>query len=186
MKKVLYSEMNSCGSLVDSFVKNSNLSQGLKKATLFKFWGNVVGKKFEKLSDAVGINSTGGKNILVVACASAAVMSELTMFKSDILKKFNAFSQPLGIEIDDISFSHKIWKSNKPTLESLDKTISVNPYKEDLTGFNPDDFVLTEEEISQIKENVKENKALSPQQQERLLNSIIYDIKVNKFKTQKQ
>ena len=48
MKKVLYSEMNSLGSLVDSFMQNSAISRGLKKATIFKFWGQVVGKKFEK------------------------------------------------------------------------------------------------------------------------------------------
>ena len=36
MKKVLYSEMNSLGSLVDSFMQNSAISRGLKKATIFK------------------------------------------------------------------------------------------------------------------------------------------------------
>ena len=186
MKKVLYSEMNSLGSLVDSFMQNSAISRGLKKATIFKFWGQVVGKKFEKASEAVELAEKSGKIILTAACANAAVTSELIMFKSDILKKINDYSKPLGIEIDDIVFSHKIWKNPKQYAKTDENIQLENPYKEDLTGFNPKEITLSEEEISQIKENIMNNKALSQNQQERLLNSIIYDLKVSKFKNLKQ
>ncbi len=188
MKKVMYSDMNSLGSLVDVFLQNPAISVGMKKATLFKFWHKASGKKFEKASEAVGLNLKNGKNVLTVACANAAVTSELMMFKSDILKKINDFAIPLGIEIDDIFFSHKIWHDPLYS-EKINENMNVideNPYKEDLTGFDPDKINISEEEIAQIKENIMKNKALSHNQQERLLSSIVYDLKVNKFKNLKQ
>lgn len=182
MKKILYSEMNPLGNLVDSVLQNPRVRDGMKKATIFKFWAKTAGKKFENVSEIAGLNTSGGKTVLTIACASAAVTSELMMYKAQLIKKMNTFANPLGIEIDDINFSHKIWKSENNQIVYDVKIQETNPYQEDLTGFNPDEVEVAEEELSAIKENISNNKALSPQQQERLLNSIIYDLKVRKFK----
>lgn len=184
MKKILYSDLNALGNIVDSVLQNPKLKDGMKKATLFKFWPKTVGKKFENVSEIVSLNSTNGKTLLTIACASAAVTGELMMYKNQLLKKLNSYANPLAIQIDDINFSHKIWKSETNQIVYDVKLQEDNPYKEDLTGFDPDSITIDEDELSSIKENILSNKALSPQQQERLLNSIINDLKAQKFKSE--
>lgn len=183
MKKILYSDMNSLGSIMDGVVNTPQLKKGLKKATLFKFWEKVVGKKFEKVSKIIGLDNLNGKNILTVACANAIVTSELMMFKQQLIKKMNTYSTPLDIEIEDILFSHKVWKADAPKDSFIGnvKIQTENPYKENLEGYNPDEIEVDEKEINEIKANIEANSVLSAEQKERLFNSILNDIKVQKF-----
>lgn len=93
---------------------------------------------------------------------------------------------PLGIEIEDIHFSHKIWK--KPSLESENSNVNPeppNPYKRDLTGFNPDEIELDPADVEAIRNSVFNNKFASPEQREKMFNAIILDLKVQKFVKQK-
>lgn len=176
-KEILYSDFTSLGSVMSSVLQDSNLKQGVKKASVFKFWPKVVGKKFEKYSRPETINQS---NVLLVACANAAVSSELTMFKADILKKINVYSKPLGIEISDINFSHKIWKvSSQNVSQSYQEP--KNPYKRDLTGFNPDDVVLDANEVEAIRKSVENNKFASEEQRKKMFDAIILDLKIQKF-----
>ena len=180
MKKVLYSDMSSLGSLVDSFMADTPFHDEVKKSTFYKFWPKIAGKKFENSSEISGFMSKNGKNILLVSCKSSVVTSELTMFKNQILEKSNTFANPLGIKIDDINFSHKSWKNaNNSNQERL--ILDENPYKEKLEGFDPDRVEIDKSEIESIKKNIEKNKALDSAQRERLLNAIIYDLKVQKF-----
>ena len=183
MKKILYSEMDSLGSVMDIVLQNQNLKQGMKKATLFKFWAQVVGKKFELVSEISSLGEISGKIVLTVACANAVVTSELTMFKQQLIKKINVFANPLGVDIEDIIFSHKIWKKNLPenSFENNIKVQTENPYRENLEGFDPDEIYVSEEEICEIRANIQANSALTQEQKMRLLNSIVQDIKVQKF-----
>ena len=90
---------------------------------------------------------------------------------------------PLGIEIQDMNFSHKIWKTDAPK-ESFMGNVKIqteNPYKENLEGFNPDEIEVNEKEINEIKANIEANSVLSAEQKERLFNSIVKDIKIRKF-----
>lgn len=176
-KEFFYTDFNSLGSVMNSVLQAPNLRQGLKKSTVFKFWGKVVGKKFEKYSK---IESLNRDNVLVVACANASVSSELTMFKNDILKKFNSYANPLGIEAVDINFSHKIWKVEKAVPQDLPEE-EKNPYKPDLSGFNPDDIVLDEEEIESIKNSVMNNKFASQEQRQKMFDAIILNLKIQKY-----
>lgn len=177
-KEILYTDFNSAACIIDNVMQNPKLKIGLKKATIFKFWSKVAGKKFEKYSKAQGLSEN---NILTVACANASVSSELTMFKSDILKKINLYSKPLGVEITDIIFSHKIWsdKINSTNHEPL--TEPPNPYKPDLQGFNPDDINLAPEEIELIKKSVEKNTFADETQRERMFKAIILNLKTQKY-----
>lgn len=175
-KELLYSDFNSLGSVVDSVVQNSNLRQGMKRATIFKFWAQVVGKKFEKYSKIEALNL---QNILIVACANAAVSSELTMFKPDILKKINVYSKPLGVEILDINFSHKIWKNERQ--ESLAVEATENPHKPDLSNFNPDEIVLDADDFNAVKASVMNNSFASEEQRTKMLDAIILNLKIQKY-----
>lgn len=175
-KEFFYTDFNSLGHLVNKVVQDSNLRQGIKKTTIFKFWSKVVGKKFEKYSKIEAINQ---QNVLIVACANSMVSSELTMFKSDILKKINGYAKPLGIEIIDINFSHKIWKK-----EVIDQEINVeekNPYKKDLTGFNADEIVLDNAEIESVKKSVMNNTFATEEQRRKMFDAIILDLKIQKY-----
>ena len=58
-KEFFYTDFNSLGNIVNSVVQNTNLRQGMKKTTVFKFWAQVVGKKFEKYSRIEALNNQG-------------------------------------------------------------------------------------------------------------------------------
>ena len=172
-KEILYSDFNSVENILGAVMKNPKLKQGLKNATIFKFWPKVAGKKFEKYSKANGLTQTPEGHVLTVACANAAVSSELLMFKQDILKKMNIYSKPLGVEITDINFSHKIWSSKKSTQQAAFSTEEKNPYKPDLSNFDPSKIELDPLEVEAIKNSVDNNKFATPEQREKMFNAII-------------
>lgn len=176
-KEIRYSEFSSLDSVVSSVLQNPQLRNGVKKASVFKFWAKIVGKKFEKYSRAESLNSN---NVLTVACANAAVSSELLMFKDVLLDKINQYSKPLGINIEDINFSHKIWRKTSSVVVQS-KQDAKNPYTKDLTGFNPEDIELDEDEVDAIKKSVFANNFASEKQREKMFNAIILDLKIQKF-----
>lgn len=176
-KEILYSDFTSLGNVMSSVLQNPNLKQGIKKASLFKFWSKIAGKKFEKYSKPDSITPA---NVLIVACANAAVSSELTIFKQDILKKIKVYAAPLGIEISDINFSHKIWNSRSKE-EYTEYQEPANPYKRDLTNFNPDTIELDPKEVEAIKKSVENNKFATPEQRKKMFDAIILDLKVQKY-----
>lgn len=176
-KEFLYTDFNSIGFLANNLLQAPNLRQGMKKSTVFKFWGKVVGKKFEKYSKVESLNHD---NVLVVACANASVSSELVMFKTDILKKFNSYAQPLGIEAVDIKFSHKIWKMDEIECNNHLQE-EKNPYKPDLSGFNPNDVILDEQEVDVIKNNVMKNSFATAEQRKKMFDAIILNLKIQKY-----
>ena len=59
MKKILYTKFETAGDVLSSVLKNTDLQAGIKKTTLSKFWGKIVGKKFEELSKPVSLNNQG-------------------------------------------------------------------------------------------------------------------------------
>ena len=176
MKKILYSGLENIGDVVNSLVKESDLNKGIQRSMLFKFWGKIVGKKFEKITRPVSINPRGE---LIVACANSMVTSELLMFKKDILKKMEPYSKSLNINISDLVFSHKIWKEEKDG-EIDDFYTKPEPDK----SFNPDEIILDEEEIALIKSSIEKNTFATKEQREKMLNAIINDLKYQKFKEQ--
>ena len=180
-KEILYSDFNSVENILGAVMKNPKLKQGLKNATIFKFWPKVAGKKFEKYSKANGLTQTPEGHVLTVACANAAVSSELLMFKQDILKKMNIYSKPLGVEITDINFSHKIWSSTKNTQQAAFSIEEKNLYKPDLSNFDPSKIELDPLEVEAIKNSVDNNKFATQEQRKKMFNAIILDLKTQKY-----
>lgn len=181
-KEILYTDFTSLGNVVSDVLKDKKLQQGIKRASFFKFWGKIAGKKFEKYSKPDSITPS---NVLVIACANAAVCSELTMFKQTILKKTKTYADALGIEIEDINFSHKIWKSQEKE-EINEYKEPENPYKKDLTGFNPEDITLDPDEVEAIKRSVNNNTFATPEQRKKMFDAIILDLKIQKFDKQRK
>lgn len=159
--------------ILASVIKNSDLQQGIKKATLAKFWQKIVGKKFESMSKLHSINRN---NVLTVACANSFVTSELTMFKADILKKLEPYAKSLDIKIEDITFSHKIWVEEKDeVIDYVEKHAPVIP------DINYDEIELDEEETANIRRCIDNNKFASEEQRERMYEAIVKDLKFQKF-----
>lgn len=182
MKKINHLEMNSASEIMDKLLQGTNLRASFKKSTLFKFWPKIAGKKFENHSKVENLIERGGEWTLTVACKNAQVTSELTMYKAELLKKLNSYANPLGIEVQDINFSHKIWK-NEHSLSAgeLNSVQEKNPYAHDLSGFDPEKIELDPEELETIKENVSQNTFATEDQRERMFQTIILDLKTQKY-----
>jgi len=110
-KKIRYSEFEQIGVTLEQFVKSSNLAGKLKKHNLSKVWGQVVGKRFESRS----YPATLSNKILRVACENAQITSELTLSKRMIMQKLHPLAEAIGLDIQDIMFSHKIWNEKDIT-----------------------------------------------------------------------
>ena len=110
-KKIRYSEFEQIGVTLEQFVKSSNLAGKLKKHNLSKVWGQVVGKRFESRS----YPATLSNKILRVACENAQITSELTLSKKMIMQKLHPLAEAIGLDIQDIMFSHKIWNEKDIT-----------------------------------------------------------------------
>lgn len=176
MKKILYSEFNQIGGILDSVLKGSSLQSGLKKTTLRQFWGKIVGKKFEKVSKPDSIQ----KNLLIVACANSFVTNELTMFKLDILKKLLPYAKSLNIEIQDIVFSHKIWKNESETEDNTNTETQEHSFT-DPNLIDYESIELEKNELDAIKNCVSKNTFATEEQRKRMYNAIVKDLKYQKY-----
>ncbi len=107
-KNIRYSDFEQIGCTLDSIVASSSLAGKIKKYNLSKVWGQVVGKRFEQRSYPVALVN----KILKVACENAGVTSELVMSKRLIMQKLIPISKSLGMNIEDVMFSHKIWENS--------------------------------------------------------------------------
>ena len=101
-------ETLSIGSLIDSSIFAKSLKDGrlqdiVKHSTIFSFWGEIVGRKFEKITKPYAIK----KSIFYVSVKSPVVSQELSLNKKILIKKINSYSMPLGFEIKDIIFEYK-------------------------------------------------------------------------------
>lgn len=176
MRKINYSELNTIGNILNTVVQNSDLALGIKRSTLSKFWGKIVGKKFETMSKPSSINRS---NVLMVACANSFVTSELMMFKPDILKKLEPYAKSLDLVIEDIVFSHKIWSEEKDEMLNYEEKRAPK-----IPEVNYDEIELDPSEISNIQRCVENNKFASQEQRNRMFEAIVKDLKYQKFVTE--
>ncbi len=101
-------DIQTIGSLVESsiFAKgldNDKMRSVIKHSTIFSFWSDIAGRKFENLSVPYAIKA----GVLYVAVKSPVISQELLLNKKLLINKLNSYSLPLGIEIKDILFNYK-------------------------------------------------------------------------------
>ena len=173
-KKILYTKFETAGDVLSSVLKNTDLQAGIKKTTISKFWGKVVGKKFEEISKPVSLSTQG---VLTVACANSYVTSELLMFKPDILKKLAPYAKSLDIVISDINFSHKIWSNERDLMEEYDYEEKKAPK---IPEIDYDSIELDPAEVENIEKCVRNNKFASEEQRGRMFEAIVKDLKFQK------
>lgn len=167
-----YHNFDKLGDILSSVAKQSGLDSGISQIALLNLWSEVVGSRFKKNTKAIKIN---GK-ILTIATKSSTVTQELSMFKADIIKKFDAMTKNLNIKIEDIIFNHKIWSEvNKEAVKKEEIQ-----YRRYLPA--PSDFDIEQIEIPQnIKEDIEKSfentQNLTEEVKQKIVQTIIKDIK---------
>ncbi len=176
---IRYSNIENISSVLENFKKKYNIDESLSKLTFFKFWENIVGKKFKDVSKPVSINYKG---VLQVACKNSMVTNELFMFKDAILAKIIPFVTPLNIKITDIVFSHKIWREEKENSEDCEQEISKI---EKISDEELDKIELDENVILDVKNAVYNSEFISKSQKEKMFKAIIKNLKEQKYNAEK-
>ena len=160
-------------------ILNKNLDENprykfaLKCSTIFSFWGDIVGKKFEKLTKPDGIKASK----LKVLCKNAAVASELTMFKSQLLKKVQTYSNPLEIEVNDIIFSYKDWTNAVEKFQEIED--EYLPY---ITDEELNSQEISEDDVKIIFESIEKLEFMPAETKEQYFSDIMKNLKYQKYK----
>jgi len=169
MKKI--NETSKIGDLIDasvfaSGVNGFKLRSVTKHSTIFSFWKDIVGSKFEKFTKPYAIKHS----TFYVSTKSPVVAQELSLYKKTLLKKINSYSMPLGLEIKNITFNYKnfdeITAISAPETEVEDKPIWLSD--DSLEKIEAD-----ENEIAQIEKHIKKIKLLNDKQKKKLILKII-------------
>lgn len=159
-------------------INSKDITKVAKYSTIFSFWAEIVGKKFESLSRPYSIKASK----LFVAAKSPVVIQELTLFKAVLLKKINSYSLPLGIEIKDIVFDYKNFDKNKEIIASdfiEDKPKMIA--ERELLSIETEKIL-----IEKTKDSIEKLKFLPKDKKEKLLNKIILTYKAKEFRLKNQ
>lgn len=105
MKKIRYSDFEHVGVTLEGILNSSSFAGKIKKYNLSKIWGQIVGKRFEHRSYPAHLVN----KVLKVACENPQITSELVMSKRLVLAKAKSMGETIGLDIEDVMFSHKIW-----------------------------------------------------------------------------
>ena len=108
MKKVLYTNFEDVGSIINEMLSSNDLKRAVTRNNLYKFWNKIVGKKFSEKSKPYGM---GGNGVLIVACKNSSVVQELVLQKPQILEKFQPYLKSLHLTVKDIKFDPKKWEN---------------------------------------------------------------------------
>ncbi len=106
MKKVLYTDFVTTGSLVEELLDKKEIKKAITRSNLYKFWNKVAGKKFAEKSKPYSMMPGG---VMVIACENAIVAQELTLRKFQLLAKFEPYLKSLKIKVTDLRFDPKRW-----------------------------------------------------------------------------
>jgi len=163
-------------SVLDEVAKALGIERGIKEITLINFWTEVAGERFINNSKALSVIKKGGYDSLFVAVSSSSVSQELFFHKRNILTKLSPIAFSLGFRIKDIIINTKMWdeinKQNDNKEEEITHFFVKNPKIEDLK-----DIKVPESIIDSIKESIEAQDFSIPELKDRILNTVIIDIK---------
>jgi len=151
-------------SAFEELKKSDRVKKLIKYSTIFSFWKDIVGVKFSNFTKPQTIK--GAK--LYVSAKSPIIIQELNLYKKNILKKLNSYSQPLDIKIEDIIFDYKNFKN---------ETIQENNQEEDkpiwLKEENLSNVEIDENFSKEIKKHISKINLLNQEQKEKLIGKIL-------------
>ena len=112
-----------------------------------------------------------------VLCKNAAVASELTMFKSQLLKKVQTYSNPLEIEVNDIIFSYKDWTNAVEKFQEIED--EYLPY---ITDEELNTQEISEDDVKIIFESIEKLEFMPAETKEKYFSDIMKNLKYQKYK----
>lgn len=74
------------GDALGAFLRKRGLDREVKSQELLSRWGEVVGERIARVAQPSGV----ARGVLYVEVRSSAWMSELTLMKSELLRRLNA------------------------------------------------------------------------------------------------
>ena len=106
MKKILYTKFKYVDDIIEKLAQKAEIKKAITRSNLYKFWTKVAGDKFAKNSKPYSLMKG---SIMVIACKTPAVAQELMLKKTQLLVKFQPYTESLHIKIKDLKFDPKKW-----------------------------------------------------------------------------
>jgi len=184
---VTYSEFSKLADILnESVLADKRYGQTLDNCVscgmLFGFWKDVVGKRFEKISIPYDLKN----GVLFVSVISPVVTQELSMYKADIIKKYEPYAKGLNLEIFDIRFVYKNWpdvKNAKDGSNASKAFDSAHPEYYTEKDYETIGFDKSEEEAFQkVWENFEANKYMPESLKKKLYNNVVIQYKAQKLR----
>lgn len=142
--------MSSVNKVLNQLVSSLNLDRRLKEHTLLGLWPTIVGEPFSTKSRPLFIDHEGN---IVISVSEAAVGQELSLMRSQLVKKMRVAGNGLGVEIRGIRFDMKHFYKKEEIVENRKAVEATNqqrlantPGPEELAS-----IILTPEEEADIK-----------------------------------
>jgi hypothetical protein len=108
LKKVLYTDFEDAGSIVNSMLSSPDFKKAITRNNLYKFWDKIVSKKLAEKSKPY---SMSGNGVLIIACENSSVIQELLLQKIQLLNKLQPYLKSLRINVKDLKFDPKKWEN---------------------------------------------------------------------------
>ncbi len=142
--------MSSVNKVLSSLVSSLNLDKRLKEHTLMSLWPTMIGEPFSSKSRPLFIDHEGS---MVIAVSEAAVGQELSLMRTQLVKRLRIAGTGLGVEIRGIRFDMKHFHRKEESVNDQEsasagrqRRIENTPGPEELAS-----ITLTEEEIADIQ-----------------------------------
>ena len=163
--------------LAEEVFDKSACTNSIKKAVAFSFWKNVCGAKFAKFSKPYDIK---GK-VLYITVKSPSVMQELMFYKNILLEKLKNYFLPVNIEIDEIRYDYKNWKTISTGASYLKGDESLEYYSKEEIG-NVKLSQSEEEELEKATNTISNLTFLDEKIKNSMKKNIINSIKAKKIR----
>ena len=186
-----YSEFTKLADILnESVLADKRYEQALNKCVscsmLFGFWGNIVGKRFKKISIPYDFKKT----TLFVSVMSSAVVQELTFYKADLLKKLEPYAKGLNFTINDIRFDYKNWQSVKNSINSdTNQSNGSKAFDIDTPSYYTEKDYETigldnneKLEFEKLRETIFNIESMPPHLKEKMFNNALNQYKAKKLR----
>ena len=142
--------MSSVNKVLNQLVSSLNLDRRLKEHTLLGLWPTIVGEPFASKSRPLFIDHEGS---IVISVSEAAVGQELSLMRTQLVKRMRVAGNGLGIDVRGIRFDLKHFHkkeeiaANREAVEATrQKCLQNTPGPKELAS-----VTLTPEEEADIK-----------------------------------
>ncbi|MBR1424983.1 DUF721 domain-containing protein [bacterium] len=109
MEKILYTRFKYVDDIIAKLAEKAEIKKAITRSNLCKFWTKVAGEKFAQNSKPYSMLKG---SVMVIACKTPTVAQELMLKKTQLLVKFQPYTESLHIKIKDLKFDPQKWIDN--------------------------------------------------------------------------